>query len=106
MFPDEYASGRIRPFSFRIQHGMTVSGSEGHTVRKKASFADVHAGRFMANDKAVPVHIGLFANGDSASAADPEFKPVHCAVVVDLDHIVISGEMKSTVLYPGSFPDG
>ena len=56
--------------------------------------------------KAVPVDIGLFANGDCASTADPELKPVHCAVVGNLDHIMISGEMKSTILYPGSFPDG
>lgn len=105
MLPDEYASRRIRPFSFRIQYRVTVPSSKGYPVRKQAFFTDVHKGRFVAGDKAVPVEIGLIANRDSASVANPDLKPVHCTVVGDLDYIVISGEMKSTILYPGSFPD-
>ena len=100
-----YASGRIRPLSFRVYHGVTVSGSEAYTFRKQASFTDVHGGRFVAGDKTVLTGIGLSANGDSASTADPDLKPMHCAVVGNLDHVVISGEMKSTILYPGSCAD-
>ena len=69
MFPNVYASGRNRPFAFHVRHGVTVPGSEGHTVRKQASFADLHSGGFMTGDKAVPVDIDLFANGDCAFIA-------------------------------------
>jgi hypothetical protein len=85
---------------------MAVPGSEGHAVRKQASFADVHGGSFMAGDKTVPIEIGLIANGDSACAADPELKAVQCAVVGNLHNIVVTGEMKSAVLYPGSLSNG
>ena len=106
MIPDAYASGRINPFSFRVQHGVTVPGSDGHVLRKDALFANVHAGGFVAGDNAGPARIGLSANGDSAAVADPDLKPVHGTVIGNLDHIVISGEMKSAVLYPGPFANG
>ena len=105
MLADDYASRRIRPFSVHIQYRVTVSSSKGYPVRKYAFFTDVHKGRFVAGDKAVSVEIGLIANRDSASVANPDLKPMHCTVIGDLDYIVISGEMKSTILYPGSCAD-
>ncbi len=33
MIPDAYASGRINPFSFRVQHGVTVPGSDTFSAK-------------------------------------------------------------------------